>query len=452
MEMKYKAYTLQNYRQISAMGKLSKERIFAIETVGGVLPFKTNNYVTEKLIDWDNYENDPMFILNFPQKDMLKPTHFKAYAAALSGGEEKAQLKKISNNIREQLNPHPAGQVDLNVPEMNGRKLMGIQHKYKETVLFFPAQGQTCHAYCTFCFRWPQFGGANQLKFAMKQADLLVNYVKENKGVTDVLLTGGDPMTMPAKFLKTYVDALLDANIDHLNTIRIGTKSLSFWPYRYLTDGDSDAILEIFESITKKGKHLSLMAHINHPVELSTPEIKQAIARIQATGAVIRTQSPLLKHINAKPEIWTDMWKTQVNLGIVPYYMFVARETGAQHYFAIPLGEASEIFRQAYSKVSGICRTVRGPSMSANPGKVQVNGISEINGEKVFILEFIQARKSAWVGRPFIAKYDEDATWLNQLKPAFSQHKFFFEKEFEKMLASAETHRNKSDSVLSYSS
>src|SRR5690606_28589234 len=98
---------------------------------------------------------------------------------------------------------------------------------------------------------------------------------------------------------------------------------------------------------------------------------KLAIQKLRSTGAQIRTQSPVLKHINDKPEIWSDMWRKQVNLNCIPYYMFVERDTGAQPYFALPLVEAWDIFRKAYQAVSGVCRTVRGPSMSCTPGKVQ---------------------------------------------------------------------------------
>jgi hypothetical protein len=121
------------------------------------------------------------------------------------------------------------------------------------------------------------------------------------------------------------------------------------------------------------------------------------------------------------------MWTAQVNLGCVPYYMFVARDTGAQDYFAVTLERAHAIFRGAYQEVSGLARTVRGPSMSANPGKVQILGMNEIHGEKVFTLRFIQARNPNWVGRPFFAKFNKQAIWLDDLVPAFGREHFFFE-------------------------
>ncbi len=435
MEEKYKVYNLLNYKDITGISKLSKDQLFDIEVISRVLPFKTNNYIVNNLIDWDNVENDPIFTLNFPQRKMLDPKHFNLIADSLLNNDNKDTTNIIANTIRKELNPHPAGQLDHNIPEYCGERLTGIQHKYAETVLFFPTQGQTCHAYCTFCFRWPQFTGMSELRFAMKQADLLVDYLRKNKNITDVLITGGDPMVMSASRLSKYIDAIIDAKIPHLKNIRIGTKSLSFWPYRYTTDKDADDIIRLFEKVNQSGIHLALMAHLSHPVELSTKAVKIAINRIRNTGTQIRTQSPLINHINADSNIWEKMWKEQVALGLIPYYMFIARNTGAQKFFAVPLNKAWHIFRDAYRKVSGICRTVRGPSMSANPGKIQISGVAEIHGEKVFVLNFLQGRNDNWVGRPFFAKYNENAIWLDDLKPAFGENEFFFTKEFHRIIS-----------------
>jgi hypothetical protein len=109
--------------------------------------------------------------------------------------------------------------------------------------------------------------------------------------------------------------------------------------------------------------------------------------------------------------------------------MFVVRDTGAQHYFGIPLARAYDIFREAYKDVSGIARTVRGPSMSSHPGKIEILGIRELAGEKVFMLRMLQGRDPDWVLRPFFARYDPDAIWLDDLKPAFGEERFFFEEE-----------------------
>ena len=175
---KYKVFTLKNFSQIPQIQtKLTEEQIHAIEVVGNVLPFKVNNYVVDELIDWDNIPNDPIYQLTFPQKKMLSNSHYEEMQNALAENYSKPELKLIANKIRYELNPHPAGQKN-NIPSLKDQKLTGIQHKYKETVLFFPSNSQTCHAYCTFCFRWPQFVGIDELKFAMKETDLLVEYLQ----------------------------------------------------------------------------------------------------------------------------------------------------------------------------------------------------------------------------------------------------------------------------------
>ena len=278
----------------------------------------------------------------------------------------------------------------------------------------------------------------DEMKFAMKEGEQLVQYLKEHQEISDVLFTGGDPMIMKAKMFSTYVNTLIDAKLPNLKTIRIGTKALSFWPYKFLIDNDADETLQLFEKITSNNIHLAIMSHFNHHVELSTGSVKVAIKKIRKTGAEIRTQSPLLAHINDDAEIWATMWKKQVNLGCIPYYMFVVRDTGAQHYFGVPLIRAYEIFRNAYKKVSGLGRTVRGPSMSATPGKVLVDGVTTINGKKVISLRFLQGRNPEWVQKPFFAEYNEDAIWLDDLKPAF-EDKFFFEDELQEKYSGAKT-------------
>ena len=431
------SYTLTNFRDIPQIQKLSEEQQFEMEVVANVLPFKANNYVIEQLIDWNNIPNDPIFVLTFPQKEMLLPPHYEQMASALKSGADKKAIQELANEIRLQLNPHPAGQLELNVPTLkDGTKLYGMQHKYNETCLFFPSQSQTCHAYCTFCFRWPQFVGIDEMKFAMNEGEQLVQYLREHQEISDVLFTGGDPMIMKAKMFRTYIDTLLEADLPNLKTIRIGTKVLAYWPYKFLTDDDADETLATFKEVTNKGLHLAFMAHFNHHKELSTGAVKAAIKRVRETGSEIRTQSPLLAHINDDADMWAEMWRQQVQLGCIPYYMFVVRDTGAQHYFGIPLVKAHEIFSNAYKQVSGLGRTVTGPSMSATPGKVLVDGVATINGKKIIVLKLLQGRNPDWVSKPFFAEFDENAIWLDDLKPAFEK-KFFFEDELEQKYSGA---------------
>lgn len=427
---RYQAITIHNIAKHPLWQRLNPEIREAVEVTARVLPFRSNVYVIEELIDWDHVPDDPMFQLTFPQPGMLDREDFLAMRDLLRKGASREEILAKANEIRfNKLNPHPAGQMTHNVPELDGEKLPGMQHKYRETVLFFPAQGQTCHAYCTYCFRWAQFVGIQELKFESRQVERLVAYLKRHKFVTDVLFTGGDPMIMKAHALRGYIEPLLGPGLEHIRDIRIGTKALAYWPQRFVTDEDADEVLRLYEKVVKAGKHLAIMAHFTHPREMSTDIVREAIRRVRDTGAEIRMQAPIVHPINDNPEAWATMWREGVKLGMVPYYMFIERDTGPKNYFEVPLVRAQQIFRQAYEQVSGLARTVRGPSMSAWPGKVRVVGTAKIKGEWVIVLEFIQGRNPDWIGRPFFAKYDPEATWLNHLQPAFGEEKFFFEVE-----------------------
>jgi L-lysine 2,3-aminomutase len=290
--------------------------------------------VVEDLINWDDIPEDPIYQLTFPQAGMLERRDFDRMYTLVRKGASESRILSAAREIQLRMNPHPAGQMELNVPHINGQALPGVQHKYRETVLFFPSQGQTCHAYCTYCFRWAQFVGIDELKFANREAQSLVEYLKSHREVHSILFTGGDPLIMKTRVLRRYIEPLLSPELDHLVSIRI---------------------------------------------ELDTPAAQVALRRIHSTGAVVRCQAPVIRNVNDNARAWAAMWRIQVQLGAVPYYMFVERDTGPKNYFEVPLARAYEIFRKAYRRVSGLGRTVRGPSMSATPGKVVVEGITRIH-------------------------------------------------------------------------
>jgi len=430
--MKFKAIGIQQIDQIEQLNDLPEEYRKILKAVSMVLPFRANNYIIDELIDWNNIPDDPIFQLTFPQPGMLKEEYLNEIIDLIDSKAPESELYQQINKIREEMNPHPAFQVEMNVPREKGIEHRGLQHKYPETVLFFPKQGQICSAYCTYCFRWAQFSGIDDLHFAASDPYELVKYLESHPQVTDVLITGGDPLSMSTKLLRRYIEPLLKKP-GNLRSIRIGTKYPAFWPYRFLTDKDSDDLLDLFREIADSDIHLAIMAHYSHYRELETTASQEAVKVIRKTGAEIRSQSPVLDHINNNADVWSTMWQKQVELGIIPYYMFMARDTGAREYFSIPIKEAFDIYSKAVSRVSGLGRTVRGPVMSCSPGKVLIDGITEINGKKAFALKFIQGRNPDWVNHLFFAEYDDDADWMDILKP-FEEEEFFFDEEFSQML------------------
>lgn len=392
------------------------------EVVSRVLPFKVSSYVVDELIDWNRVPDDPMFRLTFPHRDMLGAEHLQAVEQALLLGD-RAEVRRTVNRVREQLNPHPGDQLSMNVPDEGGDG-WGLQHKYRETLLVFPRQGQTCHSYCGYCFRWAQFVGTPELKLAVSGPEVMTAHLDRHPEITDVLLTGGDPLVMRTDLIASYLEPLLAR--DHVETIRIGTKSLSFWPHRFLVGPDADDLLRLLERVVAAGRHVAMMVHLSHPVELSTTAARTALQRLSNAGVVLRSQAPVVRHVNDAPDVWARLWQEQVRNRIVPYYMFVERDTGARRYFGLPLVRALEIYQGAVRQVSGLGRTARGPVMSASPGKVVVDGVVELDRGPALALHFLQARDPELVGRPFFAAYDPAAQWWGELRPYGDRDRMFF--------------------------
>jgi len=418
-QTRFKAISLNDLDKWAEKFPRMQEKMDDIQRSALIFPFKASPYVLEELIDWemDDVGEDPFYRLVFPTMDMLSPEHRATLNEAVDGADPFA-IKEAVDEIRESLNPHPAGQKTLNAPKKE--ELTGVQHKYSETVLFFAAAAQTCHAYCTYCFRWAQFIGDTDLRFAQKDAGSLFDYLAEHEEVSDILFTGGDPMFMKTRMFKQYFDPFKDPDfLPHIKNLRIGTRALTFWPQRFTTDDDADDLLKLLREVKEEGgRHIAIMSHLGHVRELQTDKVRHAIHRLrQEAGVIIRSQSPVMRGINDNAEVWAEKWREEVRLGIVPYYMFMARDTGAQAFFDVPLVRAQRLYSDAIRNTSGLCRTARGPSMSCTPAKIEVTGVQTIMGQEAFVLRFLQCRDESWIGKVFFAKFDPKAVWFDDLEP-----------------------------------
>ena len=199
---RFRAYSVKHLDELTARAGLDDAARLAVRAVATVLPFRTNAYVVDELIDWDAAPDDPVYRLVFPQADMLPDADVQTISSLLAQDAPSEQIRAVAHEVRMRLNPHPAGQLALNIPDIDQEPLPGVQHKYPETVLIFPKQGQTCHAYCTYCFRWAQFVDEPDLKMATSSVDRVIEYLRRHPEVTSVLITGGDPMIMGAPVLR----------------------------------------------------------------------------------------------------------------------------------------------------------------------------------------------------------------------------------------------------------
>ncbi|MGK0304193.1 MAG: hypothetical protein ACI89X_005101, partial [Planctomycetota bacterium] len=125
---KFTVYTEKNIEKIPQLDRFSADQVLAMKAVAQVLPFRVNDYVIDELIDWNRVPDDPMFQLTFPQAGMLQQGELDQMMSLLKGSAERERIKSEARRIQLSLNPHPAGQKDMNVPNLDGVKVAGMQH------------------------------------------------------------------------------------------------------------------------------------------------------------------------------------------------------------------------------------------------------------------------------------------------------------------------------------
>jgi len=426
------------------LGRIKEREMFI-----GVYRFMATSHSLNS-INWDRYEKDSVYQLVIPQPDMIDPAASRSYVNAGSD-EERA---RIVEDYAERTNPHDGNQ-QLNKPwfvndEGKVEFLEGSQHKYPQCQLVFDTSTQNCFAFCTYCFRHAQVRG-DQDMFLQEDVQQIHRYLKGHPEVTDMLITGGDGGFMPAHRFEQYVRPIIeDPELGHIRTIRLGSRSLTFHPEMIL-DKNYDKMLELFDLLYDNGIQMAWMAHFSTPREILNPRTLAAIRRLKAHHVFVRSQSPMMHHIsfftdeNGKVDVersaqnWIDLANILAMLGIGFHSMYCARPTGEHHYFAAPLADVEKVFSRIYHSLASINRPSRHISMTISAGKLSILGTSIVNGEKCFALQFTESRNMEWMGRVFLAKYDEKQNKVDLLKPLDTE-KFFFAdelKEIEERLAEA---------------
>jgi len=401
-------------------------------------------------IDWDNFETDSVFQLVMPQPGMIDKAIVEKYEQAKTDEERTA----IAVAYQEETNPHDGNQ-QLNKPWFENEQgeiefLDGSQHKYQQCQLVFDRTTQNCFSFCTYCFRHAQVRGDEDM-FIQKDIQQIHAYLRQHTEVTDLLITGGDGGYMPVDRLDQYVKPIIeDPSLLHVKNVRLATRVLTFQPEMILSH-KYDKMLELFDTLRNNGVQLAWMAHFSTPRELLNPSTIAAIRRLQNHGVNIRSQSPMMNHISMfthedgtvdvekSSQNWIDLAEILGMMCIGFHSMYAARPTGEHHYFTAPLADYQRIFNRIYRSLSSINRPSRHLSMTISAGKLAIMGYSYINGEKVFALQFTEARNMEWMDQVFMAKWDEDQNKINLLQPVGSNNHFFEDElaQIEENLAEA---------------
>ncbi len=278
----------------------------------------------------------------------------------------------------------------------------GIQHKYPHTVLLLC--NEVCGAYCRYCFRKRLF---------MDDSDEVVNdvsegirYIAGNPKVTNVLLTGGDPLLMSTRRLTEILAAL--RAIPHVQIIRIGSKMPAFDPWRLLND---EALQQALSKYSTPHRRIYLIAHFDHPRELTDAAV-QGIDCFIRNGVICANQCPLLKGINDDPRTLSDLFRRLSWIGCPPYYLFQGRPTAGNQPYAVPIVRGWEIFREALRIGSGLARRARFV-MSHETGKVEILGVDQSH----IYLRYHRAKDANLRGRFMVYRRNDEAYWLDDLEP-----------------------------------
>ncbi len=278
----------------------------------------------------------------------------------------------------------------------------GVQHKYPHTVLLLC--NETCGAYCRYCFRKRLFMNDNEEVSLDVSAG--IRYIAANPQVTNVLLTGGDPLILATRRLTEILRALRE--IPHVQIIRIGTKMPAFNPWRVLDDPD---LLNAVETYSTTEKRIYVMAHFDHPRELTEPAV-EGIAALLRAGAICVNQCPLIRGVNDDAEVLAAMFRKLSFIGCPQYYLFQGRPTAGNEPYELPIARGYALFEAAKKQVSGLAKRAR-YCMSHESGKIEIVGMDA----RHFYLRYHRAKNPADEGRFMVFQRDDEAYWLDDLKP-----------------------------------
>ncbi|MCK6483281.1 MAG: 4Fe-4S cluster-binding domain-containing protein [Phycisphaerae bacterium] len=278
----------------------------------------------------------------------------------------------------------------------------GVQHKYPDTVLLLC--NEVCGAYCRYCFRKRLFMDENDE--VTNDVTEGIRYIADHPEVANVLLTGGDPLLMSTRRLREIISAL--RAIEHVQIVRIGSKMPAFDPWRLLSDPE---LQELFRTHSTPRRRIYLMAHFDHPREL-TDEAVAGIDCFIRCGVICVNQCPLIRGINDDPAVLADMYRRLSWMGCTPYYLFQGRPTAGNEPYEVPIVRGWNIFREALCIGSGLARRVR-YVMSHETGKIEILAVDD----RHIYLRYHRAKDPNNRGRFMIYKRDDEAYWLDQLEP-----------------------------------
>ena len=347
--------------ELKRVRDLSEEERRSLRTVEEKFAFRSNEYYLS-LIKWEDPE-DPIRRIVIPAPEELEGW------GTLDASEE----------------------VDYTIAP-------GLQHKYDQTALLLLSD--QCGGFCRFCFRKRLF--MEKSREVVRDITTDISYIGEHPEITNILLTGGDPLFLSTKKLTEVIGIL--RGIDHVRIIRIGSKIPAYNPYRIIND---PALLEMIRTYSTAEKRIYIVTQFNHPREL-TSTARHGADLLQKAGAILANQTPILRGINDDPSVLAELLRELSFIGIPPYYLFQCRPTLGNHHFAVPVEEGYLIIEEAKKNCSGLAKR---PNfvMSHKTGKIAIVGLDD---EYVYF-RYHQAADYDNIGKFMVFRRNPEALWFD---------------------------------------
>lgn len=271
----------------------------------------------------------------------------------------------------------------------------------------------TCAGLCRYCFRKRLFWEDKQdiadgfnpgMDEVARDPQPALDYIANHPEITNVLLTGGDPLTLSTSRLAAILEELRE--IPHIKAIRIGSRTPVFNPYRVLNDPD---LVKVIKRVSTNQRRVYLVVHFDHPREL-TDVSTAAVAEFINNGIVVLNQHPILAGVNDDAEVLRELNHELASIGVAPYYLFLVRPTYGNEAFQVPITRAYDLMIQAGSGLSGIEKRQQ-LVMSHASGKIQVVGVDHQH----IYLRYQRARNPEDCGKFMVFERNDEAYWLEDL-------------------------------------
>lgn len=296
--------------------------------------------------------------------------------------------------IRKQVIPRAeeivpfTGMMEDSLAEDRHSPVPGLVHRYPDRVLMLVTT--QCASYCRYCTR-SRIVGDPSATFSRAEFEMQIEYLKRTPQVRDVLLSGGDPLTLAPKLLEELLSRLRE--IEHIEIIRIGSRVPVFLPQR---------ITQEFCDMVSKYHPVWMNIHVNHPNEI-TQELADACDRLTRAGVPLGNQSVLLAGVNDCVHVQRKLVQDLVRIRVRPYYLYQCDLVEGAGHFRTPVAKGIEIIEGLRGHTSGYAVPTYVVDAPGGGGKIPVmpNYLISMSDHKIILRNY----------EGYITTYEEPITY-----------------------------------------